>query len=105
MAAGQVSATLSRIYGYADNRAPDSFGWLSNCSSVLSGLGSLEAQQRACPGQVDVDTMADAIHEGWALAARQTWDTGKYGPQQQDARTPAGLFAAACFATPDGERP
>jgi hypothetical protein len=71
---------LDDAYGYGLSE-PGSFGFEANKQSAAKALEQIEA------GETDIDTIADAVHEGWAETAR-TFDDPVYEtkPEKKQAR-------------------
>ena len=72
--------TLSCLCGYAPNNSDrqKSYAGCTNISSTRQGWQRLRSL--ASTGQpLDIEVVAASVHDGWASAAMQTWDTNGYG--------------------------
>ena len=101
-----LDEALDKAYGYGRSmrvRDDMSFGAMA-CRET-----TWKVVQKILEGgatQITVEECAEAAHEGWAKAARETWDSKKYGkpkviPQEN---TPNGTFARGNFVSEDGWR-
>ena len=65
---------LSHLCGYEPNTDPDSYAGRANIASVREAWRSLR-DMAASGHPLRIETVAAAVHEGWATTARQVWDT------------------------------
>lgn len=95
-----VDSALDRTYGY---------GRSYPCAEAVSfGAVACREVARAVLQRLvetsDLERLAEAAHEGWACAARNTWDTVKYGRSKHlpPRQTDQGHFTRDNFSHPGG---